>query len=476
MMDDKAIKTVEEILKKVNFFTDSENQNSVYVEYPLHNGGVAFEPVSSTRFEAFLGYSYTEKMGGWDNPNFGFVLQPYIHEAVYTQEFATEIHRRVAGTLKTGITYFLANGKGESVLVRADGWKVKVSKKYKFLKFPADEAQVMPVAGGDVLKLLRRYINMPDDDFKLFVVYLIQAFSRSSSHFAAIISSAKGTGKSTQTKLLREIVDPSQTGASLIPTSESDLKNTLANGYLVCFDNTAKLSEKFSNIMCAAITGTKEAKRKLYTDADQVVLNLHNLIVLNGIDIVPEKSDLAERSLYFELQKIPKEKRILDADFWEAFEADRPAIIGGIFDTLVKAMNILPDVVVPKLHRMADAHKEMVAIALALGIDQTEFQRIFDANVQKLQTAYAEGNKFVDTIVGYMGARTKKSGPARDIYEEVLRGIPGDSRFFPGSPSQFSRRLEEEKDGLKAAGYRIRREKKATANHITIEKIPGSCK
>ena len=343
MMDNKAIQTVQDILETVNFYTDKENSNTVYVEYPLHNGGVAFEPVSSTRFEAFLGYRYTEKMGGWDNPDFGFVLQPYIYEAVYTQEFATEIHRRVTGTLKTGIAYFLANSKGESVLVRADGWKVKVSKKYKFLKLPVDEAQVTPVPGGDVLKLLRRYINLAEDDFKLFVVYLVQAFSRKSSHFVAIISSAKGTGKSTQTKLLRKVVSPSQTGASLIPNTESDLKNTLANDYLACFDNTAKLSKNFSDIMCAAVTGAKEAKRKLYTDADQIVLNLHNLIVLNGIGIVPEKSDLVERSLYFELQNIPKEKRMLDADFWEAFEADRPAILGGIFDTLVKAMNILPD-------------------------------------------------------------------------------------------------------------------------------------
>ena len=315
MMDDKAIKTVEEILEKVNFFTDSENQSSVYVEYPLHNGGVAFEPVSSTRFQAFLGYSYTQKMGGWDNPDFDFVLQPYIYEAVYTQEYATEIHRRVTGTLKTGITYFLANSKGESVLVRPTGWQVKVSKKWKFLKLPVDEAQVIPVAGGNLLQLLRRYINLAEDDYKLFVVYLVQAFSRKSSHFAAIISSAKGTGKTTTSRTLRKIVDPASTMVSLIPNTEGDLKTLLANGYLACFDNTAKLSEKFSNIMCAAITGAKEAKRKLYTDADQIVLNLHNLIVLNGIDIVPEKSDLAERSLYFELQKIPKEKRMLDAEF-----------------------------------------------------------------------------------------------------------------------------------------------------------------
>ncbi len=37
-----------------------------------------------------------------------------------------------------------------------------------------------------------------------------------------------------------------------------------------------------------------------------------------------------------------------------------------------------------KLHRMADAHKEMIAIAIALGISQDEFQRIFDDDLQKL--------------------------------------------------------------------------------------------
>jgi len=37
---------------------------------------------------------------------------------------------------------------------------------------------------------------------------------------------------------------------------------------------------------------------------------------------------------------------------------------------------------------MADAHKEMIAIATALEISQEEFQRIFDDNLQKLQDAY----------------------------------------------------------------------------------------
>ena len=61
------------------------------------------------------------------------------------------------------------------------------------------------------MQLMAKYVNMAEEDLLLFVVYLVQGFSRSSSHFAAIVSSNKGTGKSTLTKLIRAIVDPSIT-------------------------------------------------------------------------------------------------------------------------------------------------------------------------------------------------------------------------------------------------------------------------
>ena len=259
-----------------------------------------------------------------------------------------------------------------------------------------------------------------------------------------------------------------------MPSTEGDLKTLLGNSYLVCFDNTAALSTKISNILCAAITGSKEAKRKLYTDADQVILNLHNMVVINGIDIVPYKSDLAERSLLFELLPIPKEKRKTDSEFWSDFEADRPLILGAICQVLADAMKLMPSVQTTGLHRMADANKEMLAIALALGISEDDFQEILWGNSKKLQAAYAQNNPFVDCVANFVKLKGSIYKPASEVYGEVLASIPGNRNFFPDSPSAFSRRLNEEKDALEQVGIRFTKLKRSDANYIKLEKIPKS--
>ena len=49
------------------------------------------------------------------------------------------------------------------------------------------------------------------------------------------------------------------------------------------------------------------------------------------------------------------------------FEADKPSILGGIFDVLVKAMNIYPTVSLQSFPRMADFAQWGYAIGEALG-------------------------------------------------------------------------------------------------------------
>lgn len=465
-----------EILENyVQFYTDEDNPSKVYVEYPCYNGATALETVESRMFKAFLGHQYREESDEMIVPDFDELLEIWVQNLCYRQNCQIRIHRRVAGCISGGkVAYFLADPKWTTLLITAAGCKRGQSTKLKFLRASLDEAQVVPKPGGDLLALMAKYVNMAHDDFLLFVVYMVQGFSRSSSHFAAILSSNKGTGKSTLTKLIRAIVDPTKTGVALMPNTEGDLKTLLANSYLVCFDNTAALSAKISNILCAAITGSKEAKRKLYTDADQVILNLHNMVVINGIDIVPYKSDLAERSLLFELLPIPREKRKTDSEFWFDFEKDRPMILGAICSVLAEAMRLLPNVNVTGLHRMADANKEMLAIAMALGIAQEDFQEILWGNTKKLQAAYANNNPFVDCVAAYVKLKGSIFKPAAEVCGEVLASIPGNRNFFPDSPSAFSRRLNEEKEALEQVGVRFSKAKRSEANYIRLEKIPKS--
>jgi len=474
------MKADKNVMKKVlnetvKFWLDNDNRTNVYVEFKDNKGAFHFEPIGSAFFLAALGCRYREETGEDDVlPDFSELLEVKSQQAIFQQKNVVPIHHRVAGSLNSRIAYFLADNMRRTVVVTPDEWKVVAKPREKFVKYDADLPQVRPIQGGNCLTLLRPYINLSDDDFKLLVIWLIQAFSRQSSHYALVISSAKGTGKSTLTKLLRSLIDPSLSDASLTPSNDRELKNLLANTFMACFDNTAAMKENYSNILCAAITGTKEAKRKLYSDCDQIILNLHNTVVLNGIDIVPYKSDLAERSLLFELQKIAADKRMTDYAFWSGFQTDKPAILGAIFDTLQKAMQILPGLHIKELARMADAYQEMVAIALALDISQEEFQRIFQTNQDRLNAAYIQNDPFIDFIVSYVSRRRKIDEPAQKLYEDMYLCKGKGGNFFPDTPSVLSKRLNQERDVLEEAGIRFSRHRQGDANNIRLEKIPQS--
>lgn len=458
----------------VIYYLDSDNKTSVYVEFKDSNGAYRFEPFGSTYFLANLGYTYRLETGEKVNPDFSGLLEIKRQDTIVEMQNLVSINHRIAGSMNDKIAYFLADDKRRTILVTSEGWKRMLKTEEKFIQREADMAQVKPKRGGDILALLRPYINLSNDDFRLLVIWLIQAYSRQSSHYALVISSSRGTGKSTLTKLLRSLIDPSYSDASLTPSSDSDLKNLLANTVMACFDNTAALSEDYSNILCAAITGAKEAKRKLYTDCDQIILNLHNIVILNGIDILPKKSDLIERSLLFELKKIPNDKRKTDYEFWSNFEADKPAILGAVFDTLQKAMQILPDLKVTGLARMADAHKEMLAIALALDIPQDEFQRIFSANQGRLNTSYMQNDPFIRAVVNYVERNKHIDKSATAVYEELSKSIVGKCKNFPGDVSALSKRLNEEKDTLLDLGIHFHRRMRSSYSYITLDKIAPS--
>lgn len=472
-VDDAVIQNI--LDEEVIMYCDKENPTQVYVEYVNNKGAVVFESIDSPYFRAFLGHRYREETGTREKPEIREELDIRTEELIWSGENKVTIHKRVAGNLKNTVVYFLANDQWSSVIVRPDGWKIGRLKNVKFIRQPSDEAQVLPQEGGDLLELMRPYVNMNDDDYLLFILTLVQYFIRTSSHFATILSSGKGTGKSTLSKIIRSLVDPSKAGVSTPPQNEEALIVNLSNNYFVCYDNTAPLSEKVSNLLCASITGSRTTKRILYTTNDQAILNLHNIIVLNGISIVPAKSDLAERSLLFKLKKIKSSDRATDSSIWENFKRDKPLILGAIFTTLSKAMTVYATLERPeKLHRLADANLEMICIGQALGLTTEKVQDLIAENNKNLQSEYAQGNMLVEVVMNYLSNAKKIDDTASVVYTELRDSIVGDRRFFPSAPNALSMKLNEERDALAQAGIRLHRYKKSDHNYILLEKIPKS--
>lgn len=469
--------TMFEIVDDISFYIDETNKNEIYVEFKTIGGGGHLYKVDDVKFLSILGNEYRKKTGLLANPDFKPLLDIHCQDAIATGASTVKLNHRLFGSLATNqIYYSFDESKKQCVSITPNKWGFKPYVKLQGNKFKpdvADKPQVVPVRGGDYLNLLRPYINLKEDDFKLLAICIAQFFSRQCSHYALILSSDKGTGKSTLTKLIQELIDPSMIEATVMTKREEDLKVHLAGTYLACFDNTEYLRGDVSNLLCSAITGSTAVKRQLYTNADKVVLSLHNVVVLNGIGIVPQKSDLVDRSLLFELQPISKSARRTDSEFWDAFNRDKPSILGAVFDALVKAMNNMSNLKIDESPRMADAYKEMLAIALALDIPQDEFSRIFNSNIGRLQEAYTQGNRFVEHVLEFMSKRPAGiKASANTVYNEMRSSIVGDSSFFPSSASWLSRRLNEEKDALLNAGYEYKSVKTEKANFIHITRVP----
>src|SRR5262249_53122209 len=150
--------------------------------------------------------------------------------------------------------------------------------------------------------------------------------------------------KSTQARMLRRLVDPNEADLRSFPREERDLVLAARNGWMVGFDNVSKLPDWLSDALCRVSTGAGFGTRLLFTDSEEFLLAVKRPIVLNGIEEVAVKGDLADRTLVVTVPVIEETRRRTEEDLWERYEAARPEIFGALLDAAGGALHALPDV------------------------------------------------------------------------------------------------------------------------------------
>ena len=71
---------------------------------------------------------------------------------------------------------------------------------------------------------------------------------------------------------------------------------------------------------CRLATGGGFAVRQLYTDQDEVLFDAARPVILNGIEDIVTRPDLADRAILLMLEPIPEERRRPKQELWAAFE------------------------------------------------------------------------------------------------------------------------------------------------------------
>ena len=277
---------VDQIIEKVAFYVDRYDRYTLYAEYQKAKKCMEFYPVESKEFESCLRVWYRNLSKERDVPSVKRIIEFIQDEANYYEELETvEPYARIAGNLKDGIEYFLADRSRRVVRIANGAWEISSEPQFKFLSTRTFDSQVEPKQSEEsLLDLLAPLVNLHGDDLKLFAIWLTQAFS-CGTRYGVMLSAERGSGKSSLTRAISKILDPSEVETTIMQTRLEDFQNYLANHCLACFDNVREIPTDYSDTLCAAITGSTVVKRQLFKDRDEVRLKLHNVVVMNGIGI-----------------------------------------------------------------------------------------------------------------------------------------------------------------------------------------------
>lgn len=468
MSTDDSRKIYVQIFNAIKFVVSDCDKTEVYAQYKNFNGYYEFCKVNDEIFHAFVRESYRILSKEDSVAPYSSILEEYIDKALLNPQPVTILSRIGGNSEETA--YFLANKQNAIILVNKDGIKkIRKSKKYYFYKKASSKAQVnYKLRKRSLLDELKPFLNMDEDMQILFTTMLVQNFLCTSSHFLGIISSQQGSGKTTFTNMIRRLIDPSIASVTTMPDNADALKTQLSNNYVVCYDNTQALTNEFSDILCGAVTGSASSKRKLYSNNDEVIIKFHNAIFINGIDVVPNRSDLLERSILFKLNTISQSQRKSEDTIKQKFDNALPYILGAIITTL-KGYYQNKDTIKPVgNHRMAGAYKECYIIADFLGVTD-KFVKAFNNNQKLLLDTYSDTNPVVSAVVSYMKFNSEKKTikcPVQSFYNEIK--LHADRNNFPKSASAFSRELKIQSTTLYKLGYSVSFTKKHLFTELTI--------
>lgn len=374
----------------------------------------------------------------------------------------------------------LADKSWKAVEISPDGWKVMKAPPVRFKRGSAMAPLCEPKPGGS-LELLREFLNLKDEDsFKMLVAWLLAALRAVGPYPILVINGEQGSAKSTMTKILRSLVDPSTAMLRHASASDRDLFITAMHSWVLAFDNCSHIQGWLSDALCRLATGGGFATRALYTDVDEVVFDSKRPIILNGITEFVERGDLADRSVFVHLTPIAKTERRTERDVLGKFEKVRPLILGALFDAMAEGLRNLPSTHLENKPRMAEFAEWATACEAHYAPNQGDFLDAYERNQAVAVAAVVESDDVARAIQDFayeLGHKDEShwEGNATELLKK-LNGIVDEAtlkeRSWPKSSKSMGRAVARVAPVLRQAGIPVKRAQRTSRTRtIVIEGV-----
>lgn len=471
-MGKKSSDEMKRLMSMAKALTKTYDSNDVFVPIQLQWGTRRLS-VKSREFRNVMAKRYYDAYDQFPSDHGLTQLVAYL--LAEGLEHQSENPRYRINSKDGAIYYDLCRNEG-CVKISEDGWAICREEEHLFKQYACQQRQAIPESSEDGLEILQAYVNLAEQDWLLFVVYLISCFHPDIQHPILNVRGSRGTGKSTILEVVKKLVDPSTQKPGSLNNSTDSLFVQLSSCYYTIFDNLSQINRRQSDIFCQVVTGGGLVKRALYTDSDTVSLNFTSLVAFNGILDVVRKDDLAQRTLFFKTQPLAGKERIADREFWECFELEKPAILGAIFDVLASALAIYPNVELKQYHRLGDFDKLGYAIAESMdeGLGE-EFLAAVTRNEQAQMDVIYDGSPLVRMVLDFMSDLPRWEGRTTKFYKYLHdytcedMGEEYDEQDFPINPAILGKRMTALLDVFESFGLDVEiRRDKDNYSYITL--------
>ena len=378
-------------------------------------------PIRGPRFRSWLRRQYYEATGAAPSPEAIRSALDLLEARAQFDAPRRAIHIRVAE--EDGRIYLdLADEHWRAVEIDPEGWQVITAPLVRFRRAAGMLPLPIPARGGSI-EALAPFLNLPDrSDFVLVVAWLLAALRHGGPYPVLAVSGEQGSAKTVLSKVLRALVDPNAAPVRSAPREERELFIAASNGHLLAFDNLSDIPPGISDALCRLSSGGSLAVRQLYTDHDEVLFQAARPAILNGIEDVITRPDLADRTIFLTLPPVQDEQRRREKAMWQDFEMAQPLILGALLDAASHGLRTLPEVRLERLPRMADFAVWATACETAFWPAGT-FLRAYWAN----RGAAIDGMVEADPVAG---SRARDHGQSDQVDRERVR--PSARRCFTG--------------------------------------------
>lgn len=353
-------------------------------------------------------------------PQQGLADALLVLEGIGQGQDATELHLRVAEH-GNALWLDLGDSTGRAVKIENGAWSVEEETPVKFKRTALMAPLPEPSRTGD-LDRLWHWLNVIEGDRPLVLALLVAMFYPSIPHPIASLIAEQGTGKTTTTKVLVSVLDPSPVPCRKPPKDVDSWVTAASGSWVVALDNLSTVPDWLSDSLCRAVTGDGDVRRRLYTDGDFAVFAFRRCLIVNGIDLGAVRGDLADRMLPINLEAINPESRLAESELWPRWKADHPIILGGLLDLVAEVAGVagvLSSVRLESSPRMADFARILKAVDT---IRSTEGLKRYESRAEDLAVDLLAGEPFYLEMTARL--TEKFEGPAAALLQQITPTDP----------------------------------------------------